>query len=127
MTYQLHHIHLLCSNLGETVKFFSEILGAKFVDWRKFQNADGATLDLNGTNIYLRLTREGEKVAADSDQVQYGYNHIGLKVENLDRASSELNQKGVIFTQLPKDLGNRKVAFLKGPDNISIELIQFKG
>jgi catechol 2,3-dioxygenase-like lactoylglutathione lyase family enzyme len=126
MTYQLHHIHLLCSNLGETAKFFSEILGAKFVDWRKFQNADGATLDLNGTNIYLRLTREGEKVAADSHQVQYGYNHIGLKVENLDRAFSELSQKGVIFTQLPKDLGNRNVAFLKGPDNISIELIQFK-
>jgi catechol 2,3-dioxygenase-like lactoylglutathione lyase family enzyme len=126
MTYQLHHIHLLCRNLGETVKFFSEILGAKFVDWRKFQNADGATLDLNGTNIYLRLTREGEKVAADSDQVQYGYNHIGLKVENLDRAFSELSQKGVIFTQLPKDLGNRNVAFLKGPDNIRIELIQFK-
>ena len=126
MTYQLHHIHLLCRNLGETVKFFSEILGAKFVDWRKFQNADGATLDLNGTNIYLRLTREGEKVAANSDQVQYGYNHIGLKVENLDRAFSELSQKGVIFTQLPKDLGNRNVAFLKGPDNIRIELIQFK-
>jgi catechol 2,3-dioxygenase-like lactoylglutathione lyase family enzyme len=126
MTYQLHHIHLLCRNLGEMVKFFSEILGAKFVDWRKFQNADGATLDLNGTNIYLRLTREGEKVAADSDQVQYGYNHIGLKVENLDRTFSELSQKGVIFTQLPKDLGNRNVAFLKGPDNIRIELIQFK-
>jgi catechol 2,3-dioxygenase-like lactoylglutathione lyase family enzyme len=126
MTYQLHHIHLLCSNLGETVKFFSEILGAKFVDWRKFQNADGATLDLNGTNIYLRITREGEKVAANLDQVQYGYNHIGLKVENLDRAFSELSQKGVIFTQLPKDLGNRNVAFLKGPDNITIELIQFK-
>jgi catechol 2,3-dioxygenase-like lactoylglutathione lyase family enzyme len=126
MTYQLHHIHLLCRNLGETEKFFSEILGAKFVDYRKFQNADGATLDLNGTNIYLRVTREGEKVAADSDQVQYGYNHIGLKVENLDSAFSELSQKGVIFTQLPKDLGNRSVAFVKGPDNISIELIQFK-
>lgn len=126
MNYQLHHIHLLCSNLKETVKFFSEILGAKFVDWRKFQNADGATLDFNGTNIYLRTAREDEKVIANSNQIQYGYHHIALKVENLDKAFSELSQKGVTFTQMPKDLGNRNVAFLKGPDNISIELIQFK-
>ena len=126
MTYRLHHIHLLCSNLGETVKFFSETLGAKFVDWRKFQNADGATLDLNGTNIYLRVVREGEKIAANSDHIQYGYNHIGLKVEDMDKAFSELSQKGVTFTQLPKDLGNRNVAFIEGPDHISIELIHFK-
>ncbi|HSR13647.1 MAG TPA: VOC family protein [Thermodesulfobacteriota bacterium] len=125
MNVQMHHIHLLCSQLGETVKFFSEVLGAKFIDWRKFQGADGAALDLRGTNIFLRVARDGEKVA-ESNQLQYGLHHIGVAIEDMDQAYSELTRKKVTFTSPPKDIGDRKVAFIEGPDQISVELIQFK-
>ena len=126
MFFELHHIHLVCSDLEKMVRFFSETLGAKFIDYRKFQNADGATLDFNGTNIYLRVAREGDKLSGQSNEIRYGYHHLGLKVEDLDKAFEELTKKGYAFTQLPKDLGNRKAAFFAGPDDISIELIQFK-
>ena len=126
MKYQLHHIHLLCSNLGEMVSFFSDVLGAKFVDWRKFQGADGAVLDLNGTSIYLRVLRGEEKISPGPAPLQYGYNHIGLTAEDLEKTFSDLTTRGIKFTQPPKDLGNRIAAFIQGPDGLSIEFIQFK-
>ena len=124
MTYQFHHLHLICSDLEKTINFFSEVLGAKFVTRRKFGAAEGATFDFNGTGIYLRAAREDDKITGDSTRTHYGYSHIGLKVENLEEAFAELTKKGFIFTQPPRVSGTRKMAFFNGPDNISIELVQ---
>ena len=62
--YRFHHIHILCSDLEKMLKFFLDTLGAQFVSARKFGGADGATLDLAGVPIYLRVAREGEKIIA---------------------------------------------------------------
>ncbi len=124
MKYQFHHLHLICSNLEEMISFFSEDLGAKLVERRKFVTADGATLDLNGCTINLRVAREGEEILDDESRSHYGYNHLALETEDLDAAYGELTEKGFTFTGPPKDLGKVKVAFVKGPDYIEIALMQ---
>lgn len=124
MAYHFHHLHMICSNLEEMIKFFSGDLGAKLVERRKFGTADGASLDLNGYTINLRVAREGEEILDDESRPHYGYNHIAFQVEDLDATYGELTGKGIAFTGPPKDLGAVKVAFLKGPDNIEIELVQ---
>jgi catechol 2,3-dioxygenase-like lactoylglutathione lyase family enzyme len=124
MTYRYHHLHLICSSLADTEDFFTGMLGAKLIRRRKFGTADGALLDLNGITISLRTAREGDNIASDASQERYGYDHLGLAVEDLDAAYEELKGKGVTFSVLPKDVENAKIAFLKGPDNITIELIQ---
>lgn len=124
MTYRYHHFHLICSNLAHTEKFFTGMLGAKLIRRRKFGTADGALLDLNGITISLRTAREGDNITGDSSQERYGYDHLGLAVEDLDSAYEELKGKGVTFSVLPRDVEDGKMAFLKGPDNITIELFQ---
>jgi glyoxylase I family protein len=127
MKSRVHHVHLICSNLEAMIQFFSSSLGATLVARRKFGTADGATLDLDGTLINLRVARGDEKVTGDSAQVRYGYDHLGLEVENVDATYEELKAKGFSFTAPPSDLEQWRVAFFKGPDNITIELIQSKG
>ena len=124
MKYKYHHLHLICSNLEETINFFSEDLDAELVERRKFGNADGATLDLNGCTINLRAASEGEEIPDDESRPHYGYNHLALETEDLDAAYGKLTEKGYTFTGPPRDLGKVKVAFFKGPDNIEIELMQ---
>ncbi len=124
MKYKYHHLHLICSNLEEMINFFSGDLGARLVERKKFGTADGATLDLNGCTINLRVSREGEEILDDESRSHYGYNHLALATEDLDAAYGELTEKGFTFTGPPRDLGKVKVAFLKGPDNIEIELMQ---
>jgi catechol 2,3-dioxygenase-like lactoylglutathione lyase family enzyme len=84
MKYQLHHFHLICSDLDKMIKFLTNTLGGKFVSFRKFGTADGAVIDLAGAPIFLRVARDGEEITGDQSRSTYGYHHIGLKVEDLD-------------------------------------------
>lgn len=124
MNYRYHHLHLICSDLNKMESFFTGDLGAKLVERRKFGTADGATLDLNGVLINLRVQREGDKVTGDSSQERFGYDHLGLQVDDLDKAYQQLSAKGYKFITPPSPSGNMKIAFFKGPDNITIELLQ---
>jgi catechol 2,3-dioxygenase-like lactoylglutathione lyase family enzyme len=110
MTYQFHHIHLLCSNLQNSINFFTAI--------------PGVTLDLNGTIINLRVARENEIINTDTTHPTYGYHHICVRVENTDLAYKELTDKGFEFITSPVDAGENRIAFFKGPDNIIIEVLQ---
>ena len=106
------------------IQFFTENLDAKLVRRRKFATADGATLDLQGTMINLRVAREDEDVSDDSSRERYGYDHLGLEVDDVDAAFQSLKGKGCEFMIEPKDVEDVRIAFFKGPDNITIELIQ---
>jgi catechol 2,3-dioxygenase-like lactoylglutathione lyase family enzyme len=124
MTYRYHHLHLICSNLEQTENFFTSMLGAKLIEHKKFGTADGAVLDLSGITISLRTSRENDNIISDSFQQRYGYDHLGLEVEDVDAAYQELREKGVTFTISPTNVAGGKMAFLKGPDGITIELFQ---
>ena len=124
MTYQFHHIHLICRNLDQIIDFFSKTLGVKLVELRKFGTADGATLDLDGTTINLRVAREDEQMLEETSKKSYGYNHIGLEVEDIKAAYRELTNKGFVFSVPPTDIGDLSIAFFQGPENITVELVQ---
>lgn len=124
MFYRYHHLHIICSNLDRMINFFTEILGAKLIEKRKFMEVDGAGLNLNGITINLRISREDDHITGNSPQKPYGYDHLGLEVENIDAAYNELKKKGITFTILPHDTGKTRSAFFIGPDNINIELLQ---
>jgi catechol 2,3-dioxygenase-like lactoylglutathione lyase family enzyme len=125
MIYRFHHIHLLCSNLEYAIDFFTEILGAKLVSRPKFGGADGASLDLNGTTINFRVAGDNETVNANAAMPVYGYHHMCVEVDDVDAAYQELTDKNIEFLVLPRNTpDNLRVAFIKGPDGIVIEILQ---
>ena len=124
MTYSLHHVHLICRDLEKMVGFFKEAVGAEFVEHRKFGTADGATLDLQGININLRVAREGEEIRENLTPSSYGYDHIGLQVEDVQAACEDLSKRGYSFFMMPTEAAGLMIAFFKGPENITIELVQ---
>ena len=124
MSYRFHHIHIVCKDLDKMVRFFTDVLEASLIGMRKFGTADGASLDLNGTTVNLRVAKEGEEMAGDASQSAYGYDHIGLEVEDIERAYNELTERGFSFFMPPTDIPGLKIAFFKGPEDITIELCQ---
>jgi len=103
--------------------FFVEVLGATLVRRLKFGGADGAKLDLAGATINLRVPHEGEQIVRDG-RTRYGYDHIGLEVEDLENTYSDLTKQGIVFINPPTQSGKVKTAFFKGPEDITIELLQ---
>ena len=124
MSYRFHHVHIICKDLEKMVRFFTEVLAAKLIDRIKFGTADGACLDLNGTTVNLRVAREDEKMIGDASQSTYGYDHIGLQVEDIENAFEDLTARGFSFFMPPTDIPDLKIAFFKGPEDITIELCQ---
>ncbi len=123
MECRLHHVHLICKDLENMISFFTQCLNASIVTRQKFGAAEGVTLDLNGTFINMRVANEGEDLIDDSVRNRYGYDHIGLEVEDLSAAYAELDQKGYRFHVTPPETDNQ-IAFFKGPEGITIELLQ---
>ncbi|NNL78685.1 MAG: hypothetical protein HKO68_20320 [Desulfobacterales bacterium] len=124
MAYRLHHIHLICHKLETMIRFFRDVLGASLVARRKFGTADGATLNLQGIDINLRVAREGEEIQNKLVRSTYGYDHIGLEVEDIQVAYDDLTKRGYEFFMPPTSAADLTVAFFKGPEDITIELVQ---
>jgi catechol 2,3-dioxygenase-like lactoylglutathione lyase family enzyme len=124
MTYRFHHIHIICKDLEKMISFFTEIIGAELIERKKFGTADGASLDLQGITVNLRVAREDEEMVGDASQSMYGYDHIGLEVDDVDVAYKDLTQRGYSFFMPPRDIPNLRIAFFKGPEDITIELLQ---
>lgn len=127
MPYRLNHIHLVCQNLQQMIDFFTENFGVTLIAMKKFGGADGASLDLDGTTINLRVPQENEKLLETPAAKAYGYHHMGIEVDDIDTKYNELTEKGFQFSVPPKDIENMRIAFFDGPENVTFELLELKG
>ena len=127
MSSRLHHIHLIIRDLQKMIDFYTEHFGATLIAMRKFGPVDGATLDLDGITINLRLPQETEELRDGASGKIFGYHHIGIIVDDIDAKYKELTEKGYIFSAPPKDVEKLRIAFFDGPENTTIELLQTKG
>lgn len=121
--FKMNHLHIICGDLGEMKKFWTEGIGASFKEYRSFGGADGAVLELDGLQINLRVPKDAEKEISPNAN-SLGYDHLGLTVDNLDWACSHLAKFGCSIDSGPTELSDRKIAFFRGPENIVLELMQ---
>jgi len=125
MANTLNHIHLVCRDLQQMIDFFTQNFDASLITMKQFGGADGASLDLSGVTINLRVTQENEKIL-DSGKT-YGYHHIGINVDDIDAKYEDLKGKGYAFSVTPKDIDETlRIAFFDGPENVTLELLQEK-
>ncbi|MCU0558934.1 MAG: VOC family protein [Desulfobacterales bacterium] len=124
MAFRFHHVHIICKDLEAMIGFFTARIGAELVKRKKFGTADGASLDLKGATINLRVARADEKMEGDASRTVYGYNHIGLEVDDIEAAFADLSAQGYSFFMPPTNIPDLRIAFLRGPEDIVIELVQ---
>ena len=124
MPYRFHHVHIICRDLEKMIAFFTETLQADLVRRQKFGTADGASLNLDGVTVNLRVAREDEQIDGDASRTSHGFDHIGVEVDDIDAVYGELAAKGYRFTAPPRDIPGLRIAFFKGPEDITFELVQ---
>ena len=118
----LHHLHFFCNDLQPTIDFWEQVLGAKFEQFRKFGDADGAVLDMNSiSKIFLK------KMACKPQSTEdcAGMDHPGIIVENLDATLEKArNLPTAKVTREPFMSGTLRCAFITGPEGIIIEVME---
>lgn len=122
LEYTLDHIHIYCSDIVETERWFVEGMGAELMQHRTMNNSPVTELRIAGTNLFLFV---GSESAGTSETEHLGEEHFGLKVDDLEAAAAELKRRGVQFSVEPTQVRpGVKMSFVTGPDNIRIELLQ---
>lgn len=123
--YRFDHIHFRSKDIEFTKKFWLEILGARLIKERELLGAPSYTFDLNGTSILVSGRGAGEKFEDSVSENLYGFWHFALLVNDISLSLQELKKQKIKCFHDPWEIRRGvKVAFVKGPDNISIELIE---
>jgi lactoylglutathione lyase len=140
------HFSFTVSNLNDSLHFFCDLLGLKNTpvveledeDLQKIVGISGARLRLSlvqipdNENIELieYVKPKGKKLDLKVSNV--GAAHIAFVVDDIQKMYDDLTKKGVKFVNPPilvpgnDGKGRWAVCYLKGPDDITLELIEKK-
>ena len=117
------HIHLRSADPEATAQWFEKMLGAQVLRTMQ-QGKPRIDLKLGGANIFIAPVAPGDGVNAAPVTPYQGLDHFGLTVSGIDTIAAELKSKGVEFTKEPHvPRPGIKICFLRGPQGVSIELL----
>ena len=116
------HTMIRITNIEDSLRFFCQGLGLK--ETRRMENEKGRyTLIFlaapNDENAEIELTYnwDGDNLGEGSRN----FGHLAYSVDNIYEACTHLLKSGVIINRPPRD---GYMAFIRSPDNITIELLQ---
>ena len=122
------HTMIRASDLDKTLEFFVDHLG--LIEVRRYDSEQGRF-----TLVFLSAPGDVDRAeAAQSPLVEITYNwdpedycggrnfgHLAYHVDNIYGTCQKLHDAGVVINRPPRD---GRMAFVKSPDGISIELLQ---
>jgi lactoylglutathione lyase len=122
-TFTHDHVHLRSPDPEATAQYYERMFGAEVLRSMQ-QGKPRVDLNLCGLKVFIAQVMPDGKTAAAPTSPYQGLDHIGLTVSNIDDAVAELKAKGAEFTMEPTTIRpNVRIAFLRGPQNVSVELI----
>ena len=116
------HTMLRITNIEESLNFFCNGLGLKEARRMEFEDERFTLIFLSAPNdsdaeLELTYNWDGDDLKTSSRN----FGHIAYRVKNIYETCKKLKDMGFIINYPPKD---GYMAFVKSPDNISIELLQ---
>jgi lactoylglutathione lyase len=118
------HIHLRSPDAEATARWYADMFGAEIIRSVQSDGRPRLDLDLGGVAVFIAQVPPEQAVAAPPQPPYLGLEHIGLRVDGIDEVVAELKKKGAEFTVEPKTIRpGVRIAFLRGPQNVHIELL----
>jgi lactoylglutathione lyase len=125
--YRFDHLHYYCTDLTASERWFIDGMGAELLRRVEAPGSASVFLRLGGASLILRPAYAGEDLAP-AGPPRFGTDHLGLEVDDLDAAAAELKRRGVEFTLEPMQFRpGVRISYVKGPDNVLIEVMERKG
>jgi len=108
-----------------TAQYYHKMFGAKIVESIQSDGKPRIDLDLDGLCVCIAKALPDQGLLQAPSSPYVGLDHFGLRVDNLDEATAELKERGAEFFSEPRLLRpGLKIAFVKAPDDVRIELLE---
>jgi lactoylglutathione lyase len=122
-TFTYDHIHLRSPNPEATAQYYERMFGAEVIRSMQ-QGKPRIDLRLGGAKIFIAPVEAGSGVNPPPTTPYQGLDHFGLAVSGIDAIAAELKAKGAEFTKEPTTVRpGVRVCFIRGPEGVSIELL----
>jgi catechol 2,3-dioxygenase-like lactoylglutathione lyase family enzyme len=123
--YTYDHIHLRTRDPEATAEYYRTMFGAEVIESEQPDGQKRLDLDINGLTIFIARVPQGDDVPSAPSDPYIGLDHFGLRVDDLDEAAAELKRLGAEFTLEPRTIRpGVKIAFVRAPDDVRIELLE---
>ena len=117
MQIDLDHAHLFASDVDATIRWWSEMLGARVV----------FDLEVAGArNVRLAVGRGSVNLYDQPPRVvgMGSVHHLGILTDHLEGLVASMEAKGVNFRDPVQDFGAVKFIMVMAPDNVLLELFE---
>jgi catechol 2,3-dioxygenase-like lactoylglutathione lyase family enzyme len=122
--YKYDHVHLRSPDPEATAVWYEKMFGAEVKRSTQSDGRKRVDLDLGGMTVFIAPIMDKTGTGEPPHSPYLGLEHIGLRVEGIDKAVAELKAKGAEFTMEPTTVRpGVRIAFLRGPQNVSIEIL----
>ena len=124
--YKINHIHIKSTDPEKDANWFINAFNFEIISdevrsvgdrFIMCQSEDGFRVNISGE-------RTNEKLGPSDPDPHFGLEHFGLASKNLEDDISRLESMGATLQEGPIEMPGIRIAFLKTPGNVRVELIQ---
>src|SRR5437016_12221434 len=119
------HIHLRSPDAEATARWYENMFGAEIIRSVQSDGRPRLDLSLGGVAVFIAQVPPEQAVAAPPEPPYLGLEHIGLRVDGIDRVVAELKKKGAEFNVEPQTIKHGvRIAFLRCPHTVHSEIVE---
>ena len=123
MAHTFGHIHIKAKDPRKTAQWYVDMFGARPLGERDVRGALFVPVELSGVTVNISNARPGEVMGEGDAGLHYGLEHIAINTDDLDADLARFKEQGLQIFETGETATTR-MAFVEGPDNVRIELMQ---
>ena len=124
-TYTYDHIHLRTRDPRGMAEYFHRVFDAKVIESVQSDGRPRIDLDIDGLIVFIAPVPADADIAASPREPYLGLDHFGFRVDSVDDTVAELKRRGADIAEQPRTIRpGVRIAFVRAPDNIRIELLE---
>jgi catechol 2,3-dioxygenase-like lactoylglutathione lyase family enzyme len=121
------HVGMYVEDVEASLTFYEEVLGFRRLYHHDFGGHELGAVALGDAMIEF-IQAGGENPLAEGHRHgEVHRTHLSVTVESLDAALAEIERRGIPVFAGPLEAGPSKIAFVVGPDQRLVELVEFAG
>ena len=116
------HTMVRVKNIEQSLEFYCNLLGLKEIRRKNSEEGKFTLVFLAAPQqeeVFVELTYNWNSTENYTEGRNFG--HLAFEVENIYQICEKLQKAGIVINRPPRD---GRMAFIRSPDNISIELLQ---
>ena len=128
MHHAINHVHIRSNDPNASAAWYTEHFGAKLLSSREVMPGTITITMDTGSPVRLNISsqREGEsQERAIADINRLGLEHYGFDTDDIEADIAHFEGAGVRVVMPITEVGSgSKIAYIEGPDDVVIELVQ---